>query len=599
MKNKGALSSNDITLFENGRYITNDKELAEIFNDYYINIVEYTTGKKPESIATTEVMSKHLISKICKKYIDHPSILSINRNHTCTEKFSLQPTNEKEVLKILKNLNPKKAVGIDSISPLIVKESATIFAKPLTDLINQSIKEDTFPSLAKIQAVTPFFKKDDRSLKKNFRPVSVLGTFSKVFEKIIKNQIASFSEYFLSSYISAYRKNYSSHHVLIRLVEEWREKLDQDNLVGSILMDLSKAFDCIDHDLLIAKLNAYGFSYSALLYIYSYLKGRRQCVKINNDLSKYLTILAGVPQGSILGPILFNIYINDLYYIIKEGNLHGYADDHTISASDKNLTSLKETLCKESNNAIDWLSNNKMIANPSKFQGIVLSKKKESIRTNFKIKDKTIESSSSVELLGVLIDEKLNFETHIKNLCNNAGGQLNTLYRLKNFLTPLSRKLAINSFITSNFNYCPLVWHFSSKKSSDMIEKVQKRAFKFLDKTTNDDEYCTMETRRLRTLATEIFKTTNNLNPPYMKNIFNKTLFRTSDRLKHNLKSQKYNQVKYGKKSLRVLGPILWNLLPEQMKSCESLPRFKTMIKTWGLKNCSNYSKFLSYHTAI
>ena len=140
MKNKGALSSNDITLFENGRYITNDKELAEIFNDYYINIVEYTTGTKPESIDTTEVISKHLISKICKKYIDHPSILNINRNHTCTEKFSLKPTNEKEVLKILKNLNPKKAVGIDSISPLIVKESATIFAKPLTDLINQSIK---------------------------------------------------------------------------------------------------------------------------------------------------------------------------------------------------------------------------------------------------------------------------------------------------------------------------------------------------------------------------------------------------------------------------------------------------------------------------
>ena len=597
MKNKGVLSSNDITLFEKGRYITNDKNIGDIFNDYYINIIEYSTGKKPDSTDKTEVISENLINEILEKYKHHPSILNINRNHTFEEKFEFKLTNEKEVLLILKNLKPKKAVGIDAIPPLIVKESATIFAKPLTALINQSIQENTFPSLAKIAAVTPFFKKDDRSLKENYRPVSVLSTFSKIFGKVLKNQITSYSDKFLSPFVSAYRTNYSSQHVLMRLLEEWKGNLDQDNLVGAILMDLSKAFDCIDHGLLIAKLDAYGFSTSALLYVYSYLKGRRQCVKINNDYSKYLTILAGVPQGSILGPILFNIFINYLYFIIIDGNLHGYADDHTISASDKNLISLKERLINESNKAIDWLNDNKMLANPSKFQGIVLTKKNETIKTTFEIKEATIESANSVKLLGVVIDEKLNFETHIKNLCGNAGGQLNTLYRLKNNLTSFSKELAVNSFIASIFNYCPLVWHFSSAKSSDMIEKVQKRAIRFLDKEIDND--CTMNIKRLRILATEIFKTINNLNPIYMKDIFQKTIFRTSERLKFNLKSQKYNQVKYGKKSLRVLGPILWNSLPNQIKSSNSLYNFKRAIKSWGLKNCSNYARFLSYYMAI
>ena len=148
-------------------------------------------------------------------------------------------------------------------------------------------------------------------------------------------------------------------------------------------MDLSKAFDCIDHDLLIAKLDSYGFDKSALMYLYSYLKGRRQCVKINNSYSKYLTIIAGVPQGSILGPIIFNIFINDLYYIIKQANLHGYADDHTITGSAKELNSLKIILCNDSNKAIDWLNENKMLANPSKFQAIVLNKSKEVIETIF------------------------------------------------------------------------------------------------------------------------------------------------------------------------------------------------------------------------
>ena len=149
--------------------------------------------------------------------------------------------------------------------------------------------------MLKLAAILPFYKKDDRSDKKNYRPVSILSAFSKIFGKIFQNQISTFMEDKFSVYISAYRKGHSTQHVLVRMIEEWKKSIDNDKLVGAVLMDLSKAFDCIPHDLLIAKLSAHGFDKNSLKLIYSYLKGRRQYVRINDKLSNFMTIKAGVP----------------------------------------------------------------------------------------------------------------------------------------------------------------------------------------------------------------------------------------------------------------------------------------------------------------
>ena len=180
----------------------------------------------------------------------------------------------------------------------------------------------------------------------------------------------------LSPFLSAYRKNYNTQHVLLRLLEEWREHLDNNKTVGGILMDLSKAFDCVPHDLLLAKIAAYGIDDNLILYIHSYLLNRKQCVCINNILSEFNKVISGVPQGSVVGPILFNCFFNDFYYFIKNANVHNFADDNTLTTFAQNVGTLISILESESKIAIDWFETNKMIVNPGKFQKIIIDKKK-------------------------------------------------------------------------------------------------------------------------------------------------------------------------------------------------------------------------------
>ena len=204
-----------------------------------------------------------------------------------------------------------------------------------------------------------------------------------------------------------------------------------------MLTDLSKAFDCITHDLYIAKLAAYGFSDTALRCIYSYLINRKQCVcnisNINNTYSNHQKIIIlGVPQGSILGPIFFNLSINDLFFFVSDVSLQNFANDNTLSAFAETILEMIDVLQSGSEIIIDWFKNNKMIVNPDKFQAILLDKRKSG-HTNQRIAvdNQNRKVVSFVELLGNQIDDKLNFSLHLSNICRSAVNQLNALIRLK------------------------------------------------------------------------------------------------------------------------------------------------------------------------
>ena len=207
-------------------------------------------------------------------------------------------------------------------------------------IINKDLKENKLSEHAKTALVRPIYKKDDRGKIKSYRPVSLLNGFSKIYERFLHDSLSNFSDKILSKFVSAHRKSYISNHVLLKLIEEWEKSQDHKNISGAVLMDLSKVLDCIPHNLFVAKLHAYGLSMDAIIFIYSYLKRRKQEVKINDTESLFRILLSRVPQGSILGPILFNIFINDLLVIINEAKLANFADDNAIYAAKRDLNEL-------------------------------------------------------------------------------------------------------------------------------------------------------------------------------------------------------------------------------------------------------------------
>ena len=233
------------------------------------------------------------------------------------EQFQFRHVTDAELSIILKSLDPNKAMGHDHIPARALRDCASVLATPLTALINTIINSPCVPADWKLAEISPIFKRDDEFDKSNYSPVSILVLLDKVFERCLDRQLTQHFSSILSKFLSAYRKGYSCKAVLLHLIEDWRRSLDNKCVVGAVVMDLSKAFDVIPHDLLLTKLAAYGVSPHSLKLLESYVHDRRQRVRIEHVKSEVSVISRGVPQGSVLGPLLFTSSLTTYSTLLK------------------------------------------------------------------------------------------------------------------------------------------------------------------------------------------------------------------------------------------------------------------------------------------
>ena len=406
-------------------------------------------------------------------------IQSITSNVPHEGIFNFSSTTVKGVNDLLNRTDPTKAIGYDDIPPKLLKLGATELAPTITNLINQSIVKYRFRTALKKWESSPLYKNKDNLITVNHRPLSMLPSVSKIFEKVFNQQLYDYIKRILSGLSSAFRQKYGCHHVLTRLIKDCKRALDKHMHVGLLLLDLSKAFDCLPHKLLLCKLHAYGVSRDACDLLCSYFTNRTQRVKMYTVKIDWAKLIKGVPQGSVLGPMMFNIFINDLTYVVENTcPLYNYADDNTLGFWHNELDELKLNFENGSKIAIERFQENHMKVNVSKFQSIILKPKGVISDVEFHVSGHSLKPVSSVKLLGVRIDERLTFDDHIYALCAKASYQINALRRIVKYLTPENRMSIYNAYMHSNFNYCNTVWHFCSNRSLYELEKLHKQALR-------------------------------------------------------------------------------------------------------------------------
>ena len=260
------------------------------------------------------------------------------------------------------------------------------------------------------------------------------------------------------------------------------------------------------------------------------MKGRNQRVKINSNYSSWREILNGVPQGSVLGPLLFNISINDLFFFVENSQVCNYADDNSLTVVDVDLDKIIGRLKTDIDILDIWFNSNDMLLNEDKCHFMIIEPtwNTRHIKERIKLRKQTIKETNKAKLLGITFDNKLTMNDHIKNICNRASSKLYALARISHYLEEQKRKILMKSFVISQFNYCPIIWMYCQRKSNNLINRIHERALRIayndyesnFNQLLEKDNSVTIHHRNIQALATEIYKTLNNLNPIFMKEIF-------------------------------------------------------------------------------
>ena len=370
---------------------------------------------------------------------------------------------------------------------------------------------------------------------------------------------------------------------MLVMFENMTKSIDSKGAACALLTDLSKAFDCLKYDLLIAKLHAYGFSHSSLQLVFDYLSNRKQRVKIDATFSEWTEVNTGVPQGSIIGPLLFNIFINDIFYFVKTQKLQIMPmimlPTYKCGTDIDNILGQLEN---EGNILIKWFSNNYMKANADKCH-LLVTNNAENYSIN--LGGIKIDNSSKEKLLGILVDNQLKFDRHIKNhLCKKASNKLHVLIRISHFMSNDKLRLLMQAFINSQFGYCPLIWMFHSRQLNNHINRIHKRALQtvYNAKTSTFEELLTKDNsvlihhKHLQCLAIEIYKWLHKLSPKIMNNLFQNN---------SNVYSENVRTVYYGTETVRFRA--LGELAPKEIQQSRNLLELKRSIKSWVPSGCT------------
>ena len=367
------------------------------------------------------------------------------------------------------------------------------------------------------------------------------------------------------------------------MIKKWKKAVDNGNVFGALLTDLSKAFNCLPHDLIIAKLNSHGFNLTAPNLIHNYLTKRKQRTKINYSYSSLEDILFGVPQDSILGPILFNIFSSDLFLIVDEIDFANYADDNNTYKEHENIDDLIISLQDAAAKLSKWFSDNQMKGNTDKCH-LLLSKDESS---EIHIGDSIIEGSTCEKLLGIKIDSKLHFDDHIQGLCNKANRKLRALARVTPYMNLQKRKVLMNAFFNAQFNYCLLIWMLYSRQNNNEIKhSTKKQTTVFLGRTSRKDESVSIHHKNIQSPAIEMFQIKHGQSPEIVSDIFTQITKHHNFSLNRDFRIRSVKSVYHGSKNTSYLGPKIWEIVPTKIKETNSLNSFKIEIRKWVSQSC-------------
>lgn len=564
-------------------YTKNTTVLANEFNKFFTSVGENAATK------ATAMACLHGLPNL-----DIPFMTTVQSHDD--DIFDFKPVSQSDVKKAVLSISSNKAPGYDKLPISIVKDCLQDILTPLTTIINESFSSSVFPQAWKTGEIIPLPKNGDHEVPDNNRPVTLLPSLSKVNERIAMLQ---FNEYLtrknlLTSHQSGNRKLHSTETLSLLVTDHIYQAMDSKKITAMVLIDLSKAFDSLCHSILIKKLQSLGVSIKTLEWFKSYLSNREQRTRVANVLSDPLTVTHGVPQGSILGPMLFTLYINDLHKSVKFSNVESYVDDTKIflSFETKDLQSCLQQIRHDLRQVASWCCANHLLINPDKTQFMLfgvsqLITKLPPITIPFLGSE--LKPKDSAKDLGIILDTNLTFTEHINALSSSLLGSLCQINRVKHLFSKEIMMIIINSLIFSKLYYCSTVWSGTFRYNIDKLQLLQNFAARILT-NTRKYEHISPVLQQLGWLSVEdtlclrdvilVYKCMNNLVPDYLatKITARSTIHRYNTRRKDDININKHRTTT-AQRNFFYRAIKSWNALSLKTRTSKSIEIFKNNAK--------------------